>query len=473
MKKLVLFSILFLASLPTLAQEKYFHELKGMEDSTGTTHLFYRLYEKTSFQCSEGNGGHIVTSTYDNVYHLDTSENTDSLKFADYYSPWCLDGYYTTSSVETYTFLDNDPAKYLYTSNGDYCSGSLISYSDNYFEFYIPCLIKQSLNHPTVNWSNRGLIQNLQNSAVMVYFGWVDSHIQLSTNPNEWPVFEWEDYDGFEGNSGAYFEFIDSVSIGLDLIAIHPTIDSIYYAKSISDSIKSSKFETIFPELNVKILRFDSEPSLVYSIHFDGSNKLAKSDNYGRTGSWLNLNLPIEFGKLQFLEVDASRSGFLFIADSTSIFMSKDFGESFELHSEMKYRITGLYKKPDSDILYVLSTDELFEVNTETNSITSLKKLPVSNEEPKEIPNSITLHQNYPNPFNPRTTISFELDKSVEVTLTVFDALGRTVAVLVNEQKSIGLHQVGFDASNLSSGIYFYRLRAGEFVGSKRFTLIK
>ncbi|MEQ9308498.1 MAG: T9SS type A sorting domain-containing protein [Balneolaceae bacterium] len=139
----------------------------------------------------------------------------------------------------------------------------------------------------------------------------------------------------------------------------------------------------------------------------------------------------------------------------------------------MDSRITGLYKKPNSDILYVLTTVELFEVNTSTVEKVSLKKLPVSNEEHKEIPNSITLHQNYPNPFNPTTTISFELDKSVEVTLTVFDALGRTVAVLVNEQKSTGLHQVGFDASNLSSGIYFYRLEAGAFMEIKRLTIIK
>ena len=139
----------------------------------------------------------------------------------------------------------------------------------------------------------------------------------------------------------------------------------------------------------------------------------------------------------------------------------------------MDYRITGLYKKPNSEILYVLTTDELFEVNTESKEITSLKKLPVSSEEPKEIPSAITLHQNYPNPFNPTTTISFELDKPIEVTLTIFDALGRTVATLVNERKSTGLHSINFEASNLSSGIYFYRLDAGEFSFTKRLTLIK
>lgn len=106
--------------------------------------------------------------------------------------------------------------------------------------------------------------------------------------------------------------------------------------------------------------------------------------------------------------------------------------------------------------------------------VVSFVVAPVPNEEEKqEFPSSIKLHQNYPNPFNPSTTISFELDQSAEIKLTVFDALGRTISVLVDEQKTTGFHEVNFDASNLSSGIYFYRLESNGFTETKRFTLIK
>jgi hypothetical protein len=83
------------------------------------------------------------------------------------------------------------------------------------------------------------------------------------------------------------------------------------------------------------------------------------------------------------------------------------------------------------------------------------------------------LLQNYPNPFNPSTTIKYELPKSAEVRLSVFDLLGREVSVLVNERKDAGVHEIKFDGSNLASGVYFYRLKAGDFTQSKRLLLLK
>jgi len=91
-----------------------------------------------------------------------------------------------------------------------------------------------------------------------------------------------------------------------------------------------------------------------------------------------------------------------------------------------------------------------------------------------ELPVSAELNQNYPNPFNPSTVIRFGIPQSGEVRLEVFDLLGRRVATLIdNEPKNAGYHQVSFDASNLASGIYFYRIVAGKYVDSKRMTLIK
>jgi hypothetical protein len=89
------------------------------------------------------------------------------------------------------------------------------------------------------------------------------------------------------------------------------------------------------------------------------------------------------------------------------------------------------------------------------------------------VPVAFSLHQNYPNPFNPSTTIKFELPRTSHVNLSVYDILGREVAVLVNERKDAGVHEVKFDGSNLASGVYLYRLHAGDFVASKRLVLLK
>jgi hypothetical protein len=90
-----------------------------------------------------------------------------------------------------------------------------------------------------------------------------------------------------------------------------------------------------------------------------------------------------------------------------------------------------------------------------------------------EIPNYYSLAQNYPNPFNPSTTIKFSVPKTTSVSLKVYDVLGREVAVLVNEVKQAGFHTVDFNASNLASGIYFYKIEAGDFNAVKKMMLVK
>jgi len=83
------------------------------------------------------------------------------------------------------------------------------------------------------------------------------------------------------------------------------------------------------------------------------------------------------------------------------------------------------------------------------------------------------LHQNYPNPFNPSTTIKWQQPKLGFVTLKIYDVLGREVTTLVNEELAAGKHETIFDASLLPSGVYFYQLKAGEFIQTKKMLLIK
>ncbi len=88
-------------------------------------------------------------------------------------------------------------------------------------------------------------------------------------------------------------------------------------------------------------------------------------------------------------------------------------------------------------------------------------------------PVNFGLNQNYPNPFNPSTAISFRLPVKSQVSLKVFDALGKEVAVLINEEKPAGSYVINFEAKNLSSGTYFYRLVSGDFVQMKKMLLLK
>lgn len=97
----------------------------------------------------------------------------------------------------------------------------------------------------------------------------------------------------------------------------------------------------------------------------------------------------------------------------------------------------------------------------------------VSVKHEKEIPGKIVLFQNYPNPFNPSTTISYQIPKASNVTITIFDCLGREIKILVDEFKQQGFYSKNFDALYLASGIYFYQLRAGEFISTKKMIVLR
>ena len=94
---------------------------------------------------------------------------------------------------------------------------------------------------------------------------------------------------------------------------------------------------------------------------------------------------------------------------------------------------------------------------------------PISNE----IPGEFRLYQCYPNPFNPGTAIKFDISKTSNVKLVVYDALGRQVEELVNGELKAGTYKAEWNASQFSSGVYFYSLISGDFVQTKKMVLVK
>jgi len=99
--------------------------------------------------------------------------------------------------------------------------------------------------------------------------------------------------------------------------------------------------------------------------------------------------------------------------------------------------------------------------------ITSVERLST------DAPTQFRLDQNYPNPFNPSTTISYGLPNRSHVTLSVFNTLGQQVALLQNGEEDPGYHEVKFEGSGLSSGVYFYRIPAGDFGATKPLLLLR
>ncbi|MBS1492665.1 MAG: T9SS type A sorting domain-containing protein [Bacteroidetes bacterium] len=119
-----------------------------------------------------------------------------------------------------------------------------------------------------------------------------------------------------------------------------------------------------------------------------------------------------------------------------------------------------------------LSAGNNFTINNLAFTLNPLDRVGIQNIG-TTVSKDFVLHQNYPNPFNPETKIRFEVVNSKNVNITVFDVLGKEVATLVNKKFAPGVYEVSFDASKLSSGIYFYKLITDDFVDTKKMMLLR
>ncbi|MCL4539064.1 MAG: T9SS type A sorting domain-containing protein, partial [Bacteroidetes bacterium] len=146
------------------------------------------------------------------------------------------------------------------------------------------------------------------------------------------------------------------------------------------------------------------------------------------------------------------------------VFMSTDHGLSWEPEN------TGL---ADSNVTALL-LDNLGYIYAGTDGgLFKSDRVVTAIRENKPVASSFRLFQNYPNPFNPTTAISYQLSAVSNVTLKVYDVLGREVATLVNQIQRPGSYEVRFDGSKLASGVYFCQIRAGDYVSVKKMVMCK
>ena len=140
----------------------------------------------------------------------------------------------------------------------------------------------------------------------------------------------------------------------------------------------------------------------------------------------------------------------------------------------------GPYDDLSSIPAYVYSIDDQIKFTSLARSVQMIMVeggnniLTVNDKAGTKMPYSYNLYQNYPNPFNPNTTLSYSLPKESIVKLSVYDVMGREIAIVVdNETKSAGVHTVPFNAERLSSGVYFYKLQTNGYTETKRMLLLK
>jgi hypothetical protein len=119
---------------------------------------------------------------------------------------------------------------------------------------------------------------------------------------------------------------------------------------------------------------------------------------------------------------------------------------------------------------YILGVTDRGGLTTMSNPIRVLTPVFVNGE---NIVSEFSLKQNYPNPFNPATVIEFSIPTESKVGLKIYDLLGREIAELVNSELQPGLHKISFNGEKLSSGVYYYKLTAGEFSDIKKLILVK
>lgn len=255
------------------------------------------------------------------------------------------------------------------------------------------------------------------------------------------------------------------------LIKLHPSREFKLYGKI--ESISGTKFV-------VGGLTFVTDQSTVYYNEFDNSvlfDSLKPNQyvevRYVITSSNENLAIKVE------IEKEANSVRFEGIVSSVSSSNVQISGNSILLNSNTLF-ITSNYTQSQPSLIQPgqnvtiwanqdasgsLSAVQVQQINS---SVTQIKEDKTTN-----LPSHYALNQNYPNPFNPSTLIKYTLAKQEYVSLVVFNIIGEKIATLINTAQSPGTHSVKFNAANLPSGIYFYRLEAGNFVDVKKMILLK
>ena len=457
MRKIIYITLL-LSFLPLLVKAqtpKRIHDLKSLTDSSGTVHLFYRIF-------SEYEGTEYIT---DNIYHYNTQTGEEVLFFENFYDDRL--GFPFSQNITDYKFLDNDPENYVFT----------IRYCDN------ECSELVGRNDSTEGMG--GLFVTMDNLNVVgtdsgrVYVEAFGETIIGRNGGRDWPDVDAETFEEIPDSSKLVFPltslspYNDSLmfgirySFGADDNGFFRSQDKGNTSEFVSDTLYGNSIQYDINEETIYLLDTIGAPGSDQNCSIDPCKYgLYRSDAKGESDSWQMRNV---FSQNATLVAHPIESGKLYAWTTDSLLVSEDYGGHFEILVKPTKEITGFTATPYGE--YYTTNSTLYKI--QGDNLVELFSIPVSNEVFQDIPNENKLLQNYPNPFNPTTTISYEMKSPGQAVIKLYTVTGQLVTELLNTYKTPGSYSFQLNGADLSSGTYILRGRLGDMMDSKIITLIK
>ena len=452
MKKLIYISILILIALNCHAQTGWVIQPTPISNISDIQFINSQI----GFISGGSSGGQIAKTTNGgvnwtliNVPHTELKMTT--VEFLNSNTGWCsgyktypypccprfLVYYKTTNGGQTWDSLPQgwgyktDSDIHLFSKDSiviasvmayDLSNGGIVSYSNNSGSTFTNSSFPGSQSYPGYLFYSMHFLNNLT--------GWVCANANDDTGLHKTFVYKTTD-------RGVNWNYIYR-----DTIAISP------YPKKVRD--------VVFINENTGLL-------------CGSKGLMCRTTNGGSNWSEYNVfSLSTDFSSIFMINSGTgfvTASGYSYPADSSAIKRTTDGGISWHT----------MRNSPLSSINKIFFVDDLTGwaygagglMKTVTGGLTSITTLST------EVPEKFTLKQNFPNPFNPATNINYELPVGSFVSLNVYDANGKEIETLVNQKQNAGSYSVSFNASNYPSGVYFYKLKAGEFSETRKMVLVK
>jgi hypothetical protein len=297
-----------------------------------------------------------------------------------------------------------------------------------------------------------------------VYGNGIDNITELCIDPVTKELFGFGGYgDGTyhidiinaQGGNGFWFEYVDLASSYIRAAKIG--YDSLLYAGSAGGDIYSfdHQYPYWFPPINHIVSTGLSLSAFAFNP-VDGQLWAAVGTN-------------------QIYTIDLSTGNSTLVGNTG---LNKVIDDIVFDHQGVLYGLVGSGNGKDTLVTINTSTGvaaKLGELNT-----TNLSAIAISPDIPdgiiatnSQLPERYSLYQNYPNPFNPTTTIKYSIPQTSKVVIKVYDILGNEIELLIDEEKTVGIYELTWNAVNIPSGVYFYQLKAGDYVQTRKMILLK
>ncbi len=318
-------------------------------------------------------------------------------------------------------------------------------------------------------------------------------------DPNAGVSGEWETWNGSTGDltDGLITPFqgffVQSVASPLSLEVTFGASSKVTGGTFLGKALNQVQFIRLNVEgenvSNSSFLQFGDGGSLTENVYGDAveldplNTKFAKLA-FVKSGDLFDIanvgtpeeevSVPLYFEATEGGNFTITATDFIVPGDMELTFHDYDENVSMLIDGSFSYDFTSFALKARAENPLTLIETGIFEATSVTNNRFGITIRPTSvNNETEDSPLAFALDQNYPNPFNPSTTISYTINEASAVNISVYNLMGQKVATLVDENKTAGQYNVRWNAANVSSGMYYYRLEAGGQAITRKMTLIK